>query len=208
MERPRPSAVSDRTRPARRLSGSSPRRRFEWEPEVALLRRLAGPLRSSRAKVAATVTPLGDDLKPWLMVTPLLIAAGQRGRRAMFSGWEAVALGAALAEVVSHTARRARPDETALRDRSTVGDLPSSSSFPSTHTTSAVAFASATGFRYPPSAAVLAPMAALVAWSRAAGGRHYPTDVVGGTVLGGAAALIVLALDRRLPPLLRHLRSH
>jgi len=140
--------------------------------------------------------PLANDLKPWLIVTPVLIMRGPTGRRAALFGWAAIALAAALAKAAEHVTRRARPGQQLLHDRLVAGDQPSSPSFPSTHTTPAVAFAGATIAATPKAAWAMAPLTVFVAWSRFAGGRHYPTDVAGGAIIGAAAAAIITTLHR------------
>jgi membrane-associated phospholipid phosphatase len=174
-------------------------RRIEPLIDVRLLRCLAGPLHSGRGRLARTLAPLADDLKPWLAATPMLVAGGTRGRRAMVSGWEAVAVAALLADLVGRVVRRGRPHGSILRDRVVAGDEPSSSSFPSSHTSSAVAFAAAASAEWPPAVAVLAPLAAAVAWTRPAAGRHYPSDILAGAVVGGTATGAVTAVHRCWP---------
>src|SRR4051794_19353544 len=80
--------------------------------------------------------PLADDLKPGLAATPILCLTGRRGCWAAISGWAAVAASAGLAHGVSALVRRQRPGPKALNNRVVAGDEPSSSSFPSTHTSS------------------------------------------------------------------------
>jgi hypothetical protein len=71
---------------------------------------------------------------------------------------------------------------------------------PSSHSAGAIAYATAATWQTPALGAVTVPLAALVAWSRAATGRHYPTDIAAGTALGLAAgALVHLTLGRFSP---------
>jgi undecaprenyl-diphosphatase len=75
---------------------------------------------------------------------------------------------------------------------------PASTSFPSGHSASAFAFATAVGHFLPRDAIAVRGLAALVAYSRVHTGVHYPGDVVAGSLLGGAVAqLTVHALDAR-----------
>jgi undecaprenyl-diphosphatase len=61
-----------------------------------------------------------------------------------------------------------------------------------------MAFASAVGDELPVMSAVLRPLALAVAYSRVHTGVHYPGDVVVGSLVGSAAALVV----RQLGPVL------
>jgi undecaprenyl-diphosphatase len=169
------------------------RRRIESRFDVKWLRRLAAPAGTPRGHLARVLVPLGDDLKPWLAATPILLAAGPRGRRAVVSGW----LAAIAASVAGKAVRRERPSRQSLAGRVVAGDEPSSPSFPSTHTASAFAFAGATSAQLPHAGPVLGPLALLVAWTRPAGGRHYPTDILAGAAIGTCSAAAVTHAQRR-----------
>ena len=80
--------------------------------------------------------------------------------------------------------------------------MPTSRSFPSGHSASAFAFASAVGSALPPLSLPLHVAAAAVAYSRVHSGVHYPGDTIAGALLGTAAAAIVrsAALRRLVPP--------
>jgi undecaprenyl-diphosphatase len=77
--------------------------------------------------------------------------------------------------------------------------MPRSASFPSGHSASAFAFATAVGAEIPPLGLPLRMLAATVAYSRVHGGAHYPADVVAGSLIGGAAAAFVARAPRRSP---------
>jgi undecaprenyl-diphosphatase len=66
------------------------------------------------------------------------------------------------------------------------------SSFPSGHATSATAGAIAIGRVWPQGRVVWWTVAALIAYSRIYLGHHYPTDVIGGVVVGTLIAWWVL----------------
>lgn len=66
---------------------------------------------------------------------------------------------------------------------------PRSSAFPSGHSVSAAAFVTAVTMEFPAAAAVVAPLAAAVAYSRVHTGVHWASDVFGGLVLGSGIAL-------------------
>jgi membrane-associated phospholipid phosphatase len=82
--------------------------------------------------------------------------------------------------------RRPRP---VLEGLPPLGGAPSSLSFPSAHATSSFACATAMT-RIAPEAAVLFVLAAAIAACRPYLGMHYPSDVLGGAVLGIGLGLI------------------
>ncbi|MGW2181869.1 phosphatase PAP2 family protein [Streptomyces sp. NPDC001732] len=165
------------------------------------------------AAVAATPTPTLDRALRRLSHTAdhskisLTVAAGLalrpgRARRAAVAGVGAVALASAAANLLGkRMVRRRRPDREQARvivDRHV--PMPQSASFPSGHTASATAFATAAGVVLPPAAVPLGALAVAVGYSRVHTGVHYPGDVAAGAVLGFAAAAVSLAVGHaRLP---------
>ena len=93
---------------------------------------------------------------------------GHRGRRAAVAGLAAVAVSSAVVNVgLKQLAERARPDRDragVVRGRHTA--MPRSSSFPSGHSASGFAFATAIGREIPTLAVPLRVLAAAVAYSR------------------------------------------
>ena len=67
--------------------------------DARLLRVFAAPHHSRRRGLTRQLVPLGDHLKAWLFVSPALVVAGGRGRRAALAGWEAVAVAACWARL-------------------------------------------------------------------------------------------------------------
>jgi undecaprenyl-diphosphatase len=75
--------------------------------------------------------------------------------------------------------------------------IPHSHSFPSGHTATSFAGATALSLLYPRGTPVFYVLAAAIAYSRLYLGVHFPLDVVGGAVIGAATALLLLAAARR-----------
>lgn len=155
--------------------------------------------------IASTPSPLLDEplrrlsnaanrSVVWLFVAAVLATfGGRRGRRAAAEGLVAVAISSALVNLglKSMYARR-RPDRTGagvVEARHV--KMPSSSSFPSGHSASGFAFATAAGQVLPFLAFPLRALAALVAYSRVHTGVHYPADALVGSLAGGAVGSVV-----------------
>ena len=66
-------------------------------------------------------------------------------------------------------------------------------SFPSGHTLHAVSFTVVLSYYFPSLALTLVPFVLLVALSRMVLGLHYPSDVLGGALVGAAIALASIA---------------
>lgn len=125
----------------------------------------------------------------WLVVAGASAAFGGRaGRRAAQRGLLSLGFTSAVANgLMKPLFPRARPPV----DPSAVPSIvhrPTSSSFPSGHSASAAAYATATAMEAPAIAAPVAALAAGVAYSRISNGVHYPSDVVVGIAIGAAVA--------------------
>lgn len=120
-------------------------------------------------------------------------AGGRRGRRAAVAGLASVAVSSAAVNLgLKRLYVRERPD------RATAGvadarhtKMPESSSFPSGHSASGFAFATAVGHQIPALSFPLRMLAAAVAYSRVHSGVHYPGDTIIGSLAGGAIGLVV-----------------
>ncbi|MFC9592922.1 phosphatase PAP2 family protein [Streptomyces sp. NPDC056944] len=156
--------------------------------------------------VAATPTPTldtafrrlsaaADHSKISFTVAAALALVPGRPRRAALAGVGAIAVASASANLLGkRLVHRRRPDREAARV--VVGrhvPMPASASFPSGHTASAVAFATAVGSVLPHATLPLAALAWTVGYSRVHTGVHYPGDVAAGALLGIASAGVSLA---------------
>lgn len=115
------------------------------------------------------------------------LVGGRRGRRAARDGVLAIGVTSAVVNLgLKALYPRQRPD----REQSAVPEqrrvrMPKSTSFPSGHSASGFAFATAVGLERPGLSAPLELLAAAVAYSRVHSGVHYPGDVVTGALVGG-----------------------
>ncbi len=140
------------------------------------------------------LTRAADHGKLWMTGAALLGATGNRtARRAALRGAGSLLLASALANVAAKgLTRRPRP---ALDPVPVVRRLlkqPVTSSFPSGHSASAAAFATALAIESPLLGAIAAPVAAAVMASRVYVGVHYPGDVLAGAALGAGTAALTL----------------
>jgi undecaprenyl-diphosphatase len=145
-----------------------------------------------------------DHSKLWLAIAGLLALRPGPPRRAALVAVASVGVASASVNlVVKPILRRSRPDQAAAAVP--VGRtvrLPGSSSFPSGHSASAFAFATAAADDLPLTWLPLHGLAAAVAYSRVHTGVHYPADAVVGSLMGTGAAVAVRSTIRALrrPP--------
>jgi undecaprenyl-diphosphatase len=184
-----------------RLAADVPQRQ---QLEVGL-RQLAAVDRAVYRAIASVPTPAldvtfrhlsraADKSKLWLAIAAgLAIVGGPTGRRAAVRGVLSIGATSALVNIgVKSIWPRRRPDRTGagVPDERQV-KMPGSTSFPSGHSASAFAFATAVGHDLPALALGLNFLAAAVAYSRVHTGVHYPGDTIVGAVIGASTATTV-----------------
>ncbi len=129
--------------------------------------------------------------KLWFGVAAVMALIPGRTRRAALHGLLAQGVASGITNLGFKTLLpRARPLPEHLPAFRFVHPQPTSSSMPSGHSASAVAFALGVGIIRPALGAALAPIAAGVAYSRVHTGAHWPSDVVFGSAIGAGAALV------------------
>ena len=123
----------------------------------------------------------------WIAASVLLAAGGRRARSGAARGLAAIAVTSAVSNgLLKPLFRRQRPGyPEPLIPR------PGSFAFPSGHSASAFAFATAVCWHVPALAPVLGPLAGAVACSRVRTGVHHRADVVAGSAIGAAIGLAV-----------------
>lgn len=128
----------------------------------------------------------------WVGVAAAMRAfGGRRAKRAAVRGLGSVAVSSLVTnQVLKRLYARRRPDQSLLPVRRVARRTPTSSSFPSGHSASAAAFATAVALEHVPLGAALGVLAAGVGLSRVSTGAHYPSDVLVGFAAGAGTALV------------------
>lgn len=143
-------------------------------------------------RVLPPLSRAADNALLWAGVAGAFAFSGRRSlRRAATRGLLAVSLASPLVNLAGKQAfNRKRP----LADTLPLGRLlktPLSTSFPSGHSASAAAFATAVALEAPLAVAVpVALVAGAVCFSRVYTGVHYPGDVLAGAAIGIATGLV------------------
>ncbi|MGW7055248.1 phosphatase PAP2 family protein [Streptomyces sp. NPDC054887] len=133
----------------------------------------------------------------WFGTAAAIAAVGgsTRARRAAVRGVASLALASLTVNTVGkRSVRRVRPVLDAVPLIRQLKRQPITTSFPSGHSASAAAFATGVALESRAWGAVVAPVAASVAFSRIYTGAHYPSDVLVGAALGVGAAFAVRGL--------------
>jgi undecaprenyl-diphosphatase len=135
----------------------------------------------------------------WVVGAAALAARdGRKGRAAAAEMTTALMVTNAVVEqVVKVYFRRRRPFLTVVKAL-VIGRKPGSWSFPSGHSATSFACASALSRRYRRKRGLLYGLAVLVAFSRVYLGHHYPLDVLSGATLGEGISRAVVRAVRRV----------
>jgi undecaprenyl-diphosphatase len=186
------------------LLAPAPSRR--WGGVQRRVRRLVpAPIRRAdlaafRAVASAEIPLLGPALprlstaanhsRLWVALAALLgITGGRFARRAGLRGLLALAVTSAVTNLPAKLLTgRERPGLDVVPEVRRLARIPSSTSFPSGHSASAFAFATAAGMELPHLRAPLWGLAGTVAFSRVYTGVHYPGDAIVGSAIGFAVA--------------------
>ena len=142
------------------------------------------------------------DLSKVLMITVISIYAVFKGRgRAL---WVIVLAGIAVGltdQLSSHLLKnvfeRVRPCHI-LPDVHLLARCPSSFSFPSSHAANFSSAATVLIGYVPMSALVVIPLTLIVAASRVSVGVHWPSDAIGGIIVGAISGFVVVLLSRKV----------
>jgi len=176
-------------------SPASPRRRLSaWlrdaeRVDVGVYAAITQTPTPSLDRGIARLAQASDYWRLWLGSAAILaLTRGARGRRAAVTGLASAAVSSAVANLVlKPLVGRRRPDTSDVpAARHAV--MPPSTSFPSGHSATALAFATGVGSVLPREAVPIRALAAAVAYSRVHTGVHYPADVIAGAFLGTVLA--------------------
>jgi undecaprenyl-diphosphatase len=144
----------------------------------------------------------------WWGVATALGATRGRRRRAAVRGLVALAIASGVANGPAKVVfRRNRPATHGVPIVRRLRRELTTFSFPSGHSASAAAFATAVALDAPGAAVPVALLAGTVAFSRVYVGAHYPSDVVAGVLLGAAAGVVTTKVMPRRPPAPARARS-
>jgi membrane-associated phospholipid phosphatase len=159
--------------------------------DQAVYRAIAATTSPTLDRALSRLSSAADNSKLWLVVAAALALRGGPPRRAALLGVASIGLASATVNIVAKgLVRRARPDQ--VRVAVAAGRrvrMPGSTSFPSGHSASAFAFATAVGDELPLAWLPLNALAAAVAYSRVHTGVHYPGDAIIGSLMGMGAGV-------------------
>jgi undecaprenyl-diphosphatase len=143
-----------------------------------------------------TASDIGARGSIWFVLAVVLLWFHPRRARGVWQMALAIGLAVLVADAVLKPAfQRARPFEAAV-DVRVIAPRPVNHSFPSGHAATAFAGGAALARIWPGARTGLLTLACLIAFSRVYVGVHYPLDVIGGAIVGMAAAAFVIGGTR------------
>lgn len=144
------------------------------------------------------ITHLGDGGAIWVALTIILLCM-KRTRRTGMACAVSMIIGLLITNLVlKNWVARVRPYEI-IQGLTILIEKPHDWSFPSGHTTNAFAAAWVMFTMIPRKYGVPALiLAILIAFSRMYVGVHYPTDILGGVIVGCLSALCALGMTKKL----------
>jgi membrane-associated phospholipid phosphatase len=156
------------------------------------------PHSTASDRYVSTISDLGEGLGWVAGGAALAMLGGSRGRRAgLATAFASLAATYIVQAQVKPRFRRVRPFVN--REARVVGTGPADSSFPSGHTASSFAAATALTFFYPKAGPLAYGLATAVAASRVHLGVHFPSDVaVGGGIGVGIGTFTAWLFKKRL----------
>jgi undecaprenyl-diphosphatase len=138
-----------------------------------------------------------------LLLGALFLARGKwrspNGRHGVVAAGFSALLALGAAQLIGDLWDRARPYEAHPASAHLLVAGSPDPSFPSDHATAAFAIAVSIALRSRRAGTIALAMAIAVSVARVAVGTHYPSDVIGGALLGTAAALVLWAPPIRRP---------
>lgn len=170
-----------------------------WDEDV--YRRLARHGGRPADVVLPALSRAADYSALWLgLAAGMRLFGGRRTRRAAARGLATVAVSSLVTnQGLKRLNGRSRPDSSLVPMRRKARRMPRSVSFPSGHSASAAAFATAVALENLPLGVAVGGLAAGIGLSRVTTGAHYPSDVLAGFAVGAGTALLGARL---FPPVL------
>ncbi len=157
--------------------------------EIALVgRTCAAARRTHLARAAVVVTWLGNGTLYLVLAVALVAVAGRTSARTLALAAVAGAISHLVYPAIKRFAARPRPFEHRAGPAAASTPL-DAFSFPSGHLMTFAATTTPVVMRWPELWLAALGLWLVLAWSRVATGHHYPSDLLGGTLLGVAVAL-------------------
>ncbi len=162
--------------------------------EIALVGRTAAAARRTHLERAAVVVSwLGNGAIYLILAAALLAFAGRTSARTLALAALCGAVSHLVYPAIKRVAARPRPFEHRGGPAASAAPL-DAFSFPSGHLMTLSATVTPVLLRWPGLWLVALGLWLVLAWSRIATAHHYPSDLLGGTLLGVAVALGVTAI--------------